>query len=294
MGDKPDFGSPYTFQAINYHGIEYRRSGSDSIYMRSCGMQRCLPGYAFDSDPREGYHLHAVLSGKGVFRAGDRRYDVHAGQLFLIKHMEETFYQADREDPWLYAWVTFGGEDAKKYMEYAGFTDGVYVLDSAVDPMEFYNVVKEIVERPHLDISSEVYRRSQALRFLSLAIESNEKRQNVRSGLEAVDYVDYAVRYIRSNYAHTSVGDVVRYIGVSRSHFTSIFKKRMLMSPQEFLMQVRMNKSEKLLTQTDAPVHVVAGEVGYEDQLAFSKAFKKRFGLSPDQYRKKYDDEHRA
>lgn len=279
---------PSVFKAVHYHGIEYRSPGEDRIYILASGIQRCLPGYAYGSDPRKGYHLHAVLSGRGSLRAGGKAFDIHAGQLFLVKHMEETFYQADREDPWLYVWVTFSGDDAGKYMEYAGFGDGVYVRDSAVDIMEFYHVVKEIVERPHLDVSSEIYRKSLALRYLSLAIESNEKlnEKSARANLGEVDYVDYATRYIRSNYAHTNVGDVARYIGISRSHFASIFKKRMYMSPQEFLMQVRMNKSKELLTRTDAPVNVVAGEVGYEDQLTFSKAFKKRFGLSPEQYRK--------
>ena len=32
----------------------------------------------------------------------------------------------------------------------------------------------------------------------------------------------------------------------------------------------------------------------YDDQLAFSKMFKKKYGLSPEQYRKKHDDEHTA
>jgi AraC family transcriptional regulator of arabinose operon len=42
------------------------------------------------------------------------------------------------------------------------------------------------------------------------------------------------------------------------------------------------------------PIYVIAKEVGYDDQLAFSKMFKKKYGLSPEQYRKKHDDEHTA
>ena len=59
-------------------------------------------------------------------------------------------------------------------------------------------------------------------------------------------------------------------------------------------MQVRMSKSQELLLKTDVPIFVIAKEVGYDDQLAFSKMFRKRYGLSPEQYRKKHQDEHSA
>ena len=76
------------------------------------------------------------------------------------------------------------------------------------------------------------------------------------------------------------------YIGINRTYLTTLFKKKMLMSPQEFLMHVRMDRSRSLLRHTNISVSAVAREVGYEDQLAFSKIFKKKFGLSPAQYRR--------
>ena len=113
------------------------------------------------------------------------------------------------------------------------------------------------------------------------------------------DYVNYAVRFMESNYSGIKVSDVADYIGINRAYLTAIFKKKMYMSPQEYLMQVRMTKSQELLRKTDVPIYVIAKEVGYDDQLAFSKMFfskmfKKKYGLSPEQYRKKHDDEHTA
>ena len=58
------------------------------------------------------------------------------------------------------------------------------------------------------------------------------------------------------------------------------------MSPQEYLLQVRMSKARELLRQTDLPINVIAREIGYEDPLSFSKIFKKRYNVSPLQYRR--------
>ncbi len=291
---KPAFETSTGFHSANYRGIEYLRGRNCLPTLRSCGIQCCLPGYAYPRCAREGYHLHVVMTGCGRIEVGGESYPVREGQMFLVKHMEETYYQADMDNPWHYVWVTYDGEYALKFMEYAGFTEGVYVRDSVVAPTKFFSVVAEIVERPNLDMASEVYRMSLALRFLSLAIESREKQDESvrkRGSPYVTDYVEYAVKYIHNNYAHIRISDVAKYIGISRTYFSSMFKEKMYMSPQEFLMQVRMDKGKELLLQTAVPINVVAQEVGYEDQLAFSKAFKKKFGLSPDQYRKKHESE---
>ncbi|MBQ9251546.1 MAG: AraC family transcriptional regulator [Clostridia bacterium] len=290
MTDTPMIDELSIFKGTTYHGIEYSHTRDTSLHMKTCGFQRCMPGYAYPRAAREGYHLHVVLAGKGVLQVGDRKFAIHEGQFFLLKDREEVFYQADLEAPWHYAWVTFSGELAPHYMQCAGFTDGVYVLDCHVPIMEFLTIVKNILERPHLTPSSEIYRASLALRFLSLAIESWERSKEDSTqdnDMTTDDYVDYAVRFMESNFSSIKVSDVADYIGINRTYLTSIFKKKMLMSPQEYLMQMKMTRSMDLLRQTDAPIHVIAEEVGYEDQLAFSKMFKKKYGLSPEQYRKK-------
>ena len=292
---KMNYDAPAVNKSPSYHIIEYSRNRNYSLYMISCGSQRCLPGYTYPHNAREGYHLHVVLSGKGFLRCNGGEFHIHERQMFLLKDREEAFYQADHEDPWRYVWITYSGAEARRYMEFAGFTDGVYVVDCSLDVTLFQAVVNGILERPHLNLSSAMFRMSQAYRFLSLAIESNEKNTETmrpRDGLSANDYVDYAVRFIQANYARIRINDVANYISINRTYFSAIFKKKMLMSPQEYLMQVRMDKSRELLLSTDVPIYVVAQEVGYSDQLAFSKIFKKRYGISPEQYRKKHLEDY--
>ena len=284
-------GSPTFFEAATYRGMEYLQTPDQSLYMIICGIEQCLPGWSFGPQKREGYHLHVVLSGKGKLVVRGCEYNVHSGQMFVVKENEETYYAADRDDPWYYTWVAFGGSSAGEYLEYAGFADGVYVQDCRVDTGEFLNIVVEILKRPHLNRSSEFYRMSLAVRFLSLAVESFEKGNGLakqQEQLTADDYVNYAVEYINHNYATIRISDVAGYIGVNRTYFSSIFKKKMLVSPQDYLMQVRMNKSRELLLVMDLPIYVIAQKVGYDDQLTFSRMFKKKFGLSPENYRKKY------
>ena len=57
------------------------------------------------------------------------------------------------------------------------------------------------------------------------------------------------------------------------------------MSIQKFLIDFRMHKAASLLVGTADTVKEISMAVGYEDQLTFSKAFKKKFGVSPKYYR---------
>ena len=57
------------------------------------------------------------------------------------------------------------------------------------------------------------------------------------------------------------------------------------MSAQTFLIDYKMHKAASLLVSTSLSVKEIANNVGYEDQLVFSKAFKKKFGMSPKNYK---------
>lgn len=56
-------------------------------------------------------------------------------------------------------------------------------------------------------------------------------------------------------------------------------------SPQQFLVNLRMEKAVGMLKNTDLPVNQIAAQVGYENPLTFSKIFKQRYGISPKNYR---------
>ena len=93
------------------------------------------------------------------------------------------------------------------------------------------------------------------------------------------------MNYIQNNYAAIRISDVARYIGIHRSYLTNIFKKKIGLSPQEYLLQCKMNKSCEMLLETQLPIQEIARRVGYENPLTYSKIFKNFYGLSPKQYR---------
>lgn len=87
-----------------------------------------------------------------------------------------------------------------------------------------------------------------------------------------------------------SVKELALQIGVSRRTLFRIFQKYFQCSPIGYIRKKRMEYAAYLLTHTDTPIRIIAGECGYYDPLPFSQIFTGYFGISPGNYRKKMVD----
>jgi AraC-like DNA-binding protein len=74
--------------------------------------------------------------------------------------------------------------------------------------------------------------------------------------------------------------------GMSRSAFAVRFKELVGETPLEYLTSWRMQKATGLLQKGDKKLFEVAKSVGYDSDAAFSKAFKRVFGVAPREYRR--------
>ena len=100
-------------------------------------------------------------------------------------------------------------------------------------------------------------------------------------------YVEKAETYIGTNYSYPiTVEDVASYVGISRSHLFRSFQAYRHKSPKEYLSEYRIKQACHLLKETNLSVSAIAYSVGFDNNLYFSKAFKKQKKMSPSEYRK--------
>lgn len=74
---------------------------------------------------------------------------------------------------------------------------------------------------------------------------------------------------------------------ISPGHLSRLFRQRYGVGFQRHVQNLRLDKAAELLRETGLPVAAVARRVGYNDTSRFGQHFKRRHGLSPNQYRKK-------
>jgi AraC-like DNA-binding protein len=82
------------------------------------------------------------------------------------------------------------------------------------------------------------------------------------------------------------VTELAEQVGASRSVLTERFAHFLGEPPLGYLARWRLQLAARLLETTRGTVVQVAGEVGYESEAAFSRAFSREFGLPPARYRR--------
>ncbi|MHA0855352.1 response regulator [Paenibacillus sp. CMAA1364] len=99
--------------------------------------------------------------------------------------------------------------------------------------------------------------------------------------------VENARSYIAIHFHESdiSINTVCKHLHISTGYFSSVFKKEMKMTFVNYLMQLRMESAKDYLSSTDLKSFEVADKVGFTDPNYFSFCFRKRFGISPKDYR---------
>lgn len=264
------------------------------LCLTRCGIQQCRSTHSWGPKSRPQYHMHFILEGKGYLEIENQTYHLKRGQIFLIPPNIISHYYADLSDPWHYAFVSFVGSQAEKYIHQAGFSENIFVRDCYLPPEQYSKFIHEMLEAHQLTIANELKRTGLLFCLLSLLTDtfqtSNASTQYEHPGST---YLEHAIQFIQFNYKRNiQVNDIANYIGITRSYLFSIFKKNLNTSPKEYLLHYRMNKAMTLLKTTSFPISDISEYVGYENPLTFSKMFRNIVGVSPSHYRRKFLNNH--
>jgi transcriptional regulator GlxA family with amidase domain len=85
-----------------------------------------------------------------------------------------------------------------------------------------------------------------------------------------------------------TIGDAAQHAAVSERTLARLFRTHLAITPHEFLTDIRMRKSQMWLEVTLRSVEDIANDCGYLDVAAFRRAFKRKFGVTPADYRREY------
>lgn len=262
------------------------------LHLCFCGYAQCEPLHNYGPSVRPYYIIHYILEGKGIYQVNDRKYQLSKGQGFLIEPDAMTFYQADPENPWTYLWIGVSGSRVKHFIHDIGLNS-----DQLTFQCENGEVLRQIV----LDMLKHTKPTTSNVYFLQgklyefFSVLTDEIALEVRDEIfPENDYIQEALAYIRSNYSKgIHVNDIADHLRVNRSYLYTLFKKKLGISPKDFLTRFCISRAREQLPLTELSIEQIAQSCGYRDALVFSKVFKSRVGLTPTEYRKQHRKEIR-
>jgi AraC-like DNA-binding protein len=243
------------------------------------GYEYCEPGHRWQG-LRDHFLLHYVCQGTGTVRTQNREERLTRGDAFLFSPGEYLDYRADDTDPWYYLWVGFRGIHARDLVDREIRRGGSPVL-SLPFASEITDLFSEMIallrERPDgamLQVTGLLYL------LLGRLIALQAKTAPIRT--TAGGLVAEAETFVLQNYQRDiTVHDVIRHIGVDRSHFGRVFRRETGRSIRDFLIETRMERAHRMIEETDLAVRAVAASVGYRNYASFERRFHSWFGYAP-------------
>ena len=157
--------------------------------------------------------------------------------------------------------------------------------------------IGEIVDRPELIYES--FKTARHIRHLLVERDDPEavilgvREMGEHSDEKTPTIINEAKLYMSGHFMNPNLmlQDVAKAVNMSNSRFSTVFSQQTGKTFTEHLMYLRLNKAKEMLKTTDLRSSQIAREVGYNDSHYFSYIFKKNTGITPSEYRTKYNNQ---
>lgn len=265
---------------------------SRPLIVGSCGTYRLnshpkMPTYR--PKGRLDYQIIYIASGVGHFHFDKTENEtiVPAGNIVLYRPKELQKYEYYGEDKTEVYWIHFTGSDVKNILRKYGLKDKERIFHVG-SSMEYERIFKMIINELQRCQDNYEEMLSLLLTHLLIVFDRELSRKRVIANEYMDREMDNAVSYFSENYnKDISIEQYAESRGMSVSWFIRNFKKYTGMAPMQFIVSRRINNAQLLLEQTNYSINEIAKVVGYDNQLYFSRLFRKQKGFSPSQYRKR-------
>ena len=251
--------------------------------IHNVGFSACPPNYTYSWDTRDYYLLHYIISGKGIYTAGNKNYELGKNNGFLITPNSTIMHLSDIKDPWTLYWVGFNGKFIEKYLKEAGLDEDHLIFRYEKDDFiqicieNIYNNIRK-ANLSNVTLAGHLY-----LLLGNLIEQTKATNEDIIS----LNHFEKAARYIKINIRNKiSIEKLAEEHNVDPSQMYRSFKRHCGLSPKQYLEKQKIDKACDLIKKTDLSFSEISEFLGYEYDTHFYKIFKKHMEMRPSEYKR--------
>jgi AraC family transcriptional regulator len=223
-----------------------------------------------------------TLLGEGRLDFAGTQHRLVPGQTMVLTMPHAHRYWLERGGHWEYFWMVLHGREALRLARELIDAKGpvVQVPDAVIDRMA--SACLTLIERPDItpgETSTAAYAAMAALHD-GVFGQSAEPERHLPAAIARV------VSYVEANLAlPLPVEKLAGMAGMSRAHFVRQFSAAIGAAPSDWVLERRLERIERLLLATDMSVVAVAKATGFADANYLAKAFRRKRGVAPLEFR---------
>lgn len=230
------------------------------------------------------YHLQMLQSG-GIYYAIDdgEAAEIRAPTVFWHHPRHRYRYGPLEETGWHHHYFIIRGERARRIFERGFMTLSPDCRREVRHAADFASVFRAIIRIIHAPGETA---QANAVALLERLLAMLGAPGSGRSAAEHDPRIQrLAVDVRRRPRRDYDFKGIAGDMGMSYSHFRRLFRSAISRPPHEYLLMCRMREAAREIRSSRRQIKDIAVSCGYEDPAQFSKLFKSKIGLSPQQYR---------
>lgn len=228
--------------------------------------------------------------GAGWCQLGEARHEIAEDQLLVIPHNHPHIYGADPEKPWTIYWFHAVGTNLPFYLELLEVSVEKPVVALGND-VRMFSLFEDVIE--DLEHGATLTHLTYAAHSLAHLMGTILRHKNEFMGGEhdARERILQSIEFMKQHLREPlRVATLSAVVNLSRSHYTTLFKRVTGYAPLFYLNHLRMQRAVQLLNSTELSIKAISDQLGFADQFYFSRAFSKLHGHSPSEHRRRYLD----
>ncbi len=253
------------------------------LQVNSCGSEHIIKSEytIFRPEGRNDYLFLYLKSGWLDAEIGDKKIRLTEGECAVFYPNMKQKYTFLREGNPVTFWLHFTGDAATEAMTHiSNKDDSVYKINEKV---LFESLFAKIIRVHNFKTSAYISEENSLLLQIItiIAKESNENKSTSRE--EILNAMEYISTHISED---IDLKEYAKKLNLSYSRFTHLFKETTGIAPYQYVLKLRLEQAAYLLEYSTMSIFDVSNSAGFEDNYYFSRIFKKKYSLSPRQYRK--------
>lgn len=249
-----------------------------SAYMFSPNKERTLQEMVF---------LY-IYEGSGWFASAHcTKTRIKAGDMCLLFPDEWHSYAPDKNTGWAEAWIGCKGVIPQQWVEKGFFVPEKPILNIGVSSrlLDMFNRAYETAQQ-----QSPAYQQLLAgyVSMIGSIVYSSCKGMQYKNN-HIVNNINRAKNYMREHICENiSMENLADNIGMGYSKFRKDFKQITGLSPNRYFIEMKLEKSKAMLLNGDMSCKEIAFSLGFDSPPYFTKMFRARVGVTPQEFRRQH------